>query len=627
MQKFRASLIVVLILYMSHSASMYGIVATQNNSSPEQAKEFIENANAHFFTNPQLALEYALQANSIYVQAFDSIGTANSLNLIGACLTSIGKLDKALNYFEQAQAINTQLKNELHLAKNLNNIGNIYLKKGEYELALEKYFDAEVLFRKVNSASNLISIHNNTGLIYRNAGMLPKALEQYNKALDLAQSSNDSLQQSTILYNMSAIYLEQRNYNKAISTGEESLQIRQAQNNVSASIKSLSALGRIYYANGQLKNASDYFTKALALSRKLGVKDEEALLLQHLGYNLLEQENKAEARLHFLQSLEIARTQKLNKLAASNYQYLAHIDSCMGNYESAMAYQQKYYLLKPETENLDVDAKLHELQEKYEYTRQKQIATEQQLNKNRALISYLACLICFIVLLTAIAFQRVKIRNQQNTNKLTQQNLRSQINPHFIFNVLNSIQYYIMRNDKDTSSNYLNKFARLLRVTLDNSQSNLVPINDEIESLKLYLELEAMRLENELEFNIELDNDIDAYMFKIPTLLLQPFVENSIIHGIQNKQGKGVVRIQLQLKNDTIHCLIEDNGIGRQRAEAEKTEKQKAQKSYGRKISETRLSLLNKLYGKELGIAYSDLTDKEQKPCGTRVEFDLPIMN
>lgn len=593
----------------------------------EEADMLISKAKHNFLSSPELSLEQGLKALSLYDQVENLEGKANSLNIIGACLSSLGQYEKALNRYQQALSINQGLNNEVNQGKNLTNIGNIYLKNNDYEKALENYFDALNLFEKDGYNKHLIAINNNIGLIYKNTGNLEKALNHYKKGLKSSVKLNDKNQESAILYNISTIFLEQHELKKAIEACETSLLIRKELRNTSGIIKNLTALGRMTYQVDEYDQSTNYLTEGLELANQLNIVEEKAVILQHLGYNSIRNNESDNAREYMLQSLEIATEFNLHNLIYSNYQYLAQIDSISGDFESALAYQQKYFLLKPAIKTFSVDAKLNELQKKYDYTRKQQIATTRTLSRSRTTNSYLICLFVFIVLVGFLIIQHYKIKTQKEINELTQQNLRSQINPHFIFNVLNSIQYYILRNDSEASSKYLTKFASLLRLTLDNSQTNLVPINDEIESLKLYLELESMRLENNLEYLIELDNDIDSYMFKIPTLLLQPFVENSIIHGIQEKNGKGKVHIKLQLKNNAIHCLIEDNGVGRKKADILKTEEQKQRKSHGRHITETRLNLLNSIYGKELGIEYSDLTNEQKEPCGTRVEFDLPIMN
>ena len=185
----------------------------------------------------------------------------------------------------------------------------------------------------------------------------------------------------------------------------------------------------------------------------------------------------------------------------------------------------------------------------------------------------------------------------------------------------------MLSKDTKSSSKYLLKFSQLLRLTLDNSRSKLATVNDEINALKLYLELESMRFDNQLEYEIIVDEEIDPLMFKIPTLLLQPYVENSILHGLQGMEEKGKIEIRMDYKNNGIHCSIKDNGIGRIKAEALKREKGMKYKSHGSDITETRLKLMNKIYGRKFGVIYTELLDKDENCKGTKVEFDLPILN
>jgi LytS/YehU family sensor histidine kinase len=202
-------------------------------------------------------------------------------------------------------------------------------------------------------------------------------------------------------------------------------------------------------------------------------------------------------------------------------------------------------------------------------------------------------------------------------SEITQKNLRQQMNPHFIFNTLNSIQYYMYQHDKIATNNYLTKFSLLMRKTLENSQHTSIPIKDELDALNLYLELESLRFKEKFEYSIEVDNEIDTVIMKIPTMLIQPYVENSISHGLVNKEGKGFVDIRLELADDNLVCVIEDNGIGRKAAMEIKNQKNGNHNSLGTKITESRLSLVNSLYGKNMKVDYTDLVDASGIPIMT----------
>ena len=192
-------------------------------------------------------------------------------------------------------------------------------------------------------------------------------------------------------------------------------------------------------------------------------------------------------------------------------------------------------------------------------------------------------------------------------SEITQANLRQQMNPHFIFNTLNSIQYYMYQHDKLATNNYLTKFSSLMRKVLENSQHTSVSLRDELEALKLYLELEMIRFKDKFDYEITVDDEIDTLLYKVPTMLIQPYVENSISHGLIPCEGKGLVKIDLKLENEYISCTIEDNGIGRDAAQEQKRKKEVNHNSLGTQIVASRLELVNALYGTSLKTIYTDL--------------------
>jgi ligand-binding sensor domain-containing protein len=212
-----------------------------------------------------------------------------------------------------------------------------------------------------------------------------------------------------------------------------------------------------------------------------------------------------------------------------------------------------------------------------------------------------------------------------NINLYKQQSLRQQMNPHFIFNTLNSIQYYILEKDTISSHKYLTKFARLMRFTLDNSLHSVIPLRDELYTLKLYLELEALRLQGKFTYTIDYDNNESILEVKIPTLMIQPFVENAIWHGIMLKPDKsGHVQVTISDMETSVLCTIEDNGVGREQARKIQETTNKAHRSRGFQITQQRIDLLNSMYGQKFNIQIVDLYSHDGTPQGTRVTINIP---
>jgi len=222
--------------------------------------------------------------------------------------------------------------------------------------------------------------------------------------------------------------------------------------------------------------------------------------------------------------------------------------------------------------------------------------------------------------------QKQEFEHRVEMSKIELKALRSQMNPHFIFNSLNSIQHYIFNSKSDEAIKYLSKFARLVRIILNNSNKPTVTVGEDIEALKLYLELEQMRFEEKFDYEIIIDPSVDTDYDIMPPLLTQPYVENAILHGLNPKPEKGKLTIAFTSKNNFIICTITDNGIGREKAaEIKRTMPVSKHKSLGMKITEDRLRILNEVNNSMLSVNITDLKDNKGNALGTKVELFIPI--
>lgn len=241
----------------------------------------------------------------------------------------------------------------------------------------------------------------------------------------------------------------------------------------------------------------------------------------------------------------------------------------------------------------------------------------------------------FLIIVALIMSIRFRINNIKNKEKrktelnkkiahLESQALRAQMNPHFIFNTLSSIQHYISNNDTDAALKYLSKFAKLMRKIMDNSKQKMISVAEEINALDLYLELEVMRFDHKFKYTINVDKAIDQNYDRIPSMLIQPYVENSIIHGLLPKDGEGKIVIDLQKQEETILCIIEDDGIGREKSKEFKKNRVQQHKSMGMSITQERLDILNSSLKSNLNAEIIDLYDNG-KPAGTKVRLVIPL--
>jgi len=209
--------------------------------------------------------------------------------------------------------------------------------------------------------------------------------------------------------------------------------------------------------------------------------------------------------------------------------------------------------------------------------------------------------------------------------RVEQQALLAQMNPHFIFNSLNSVQRYIMANDKESAHTYLQKFASLMRKVLENSSQSTITLGEEIATLELYLQLESLRFDNGFDFEITVQDD-DIWQFEIPTMLLQTFVENSVWHGLMNKESRGKINLRFsKLGSKLILCEIEDNGIGRKKAAAFKSKERIKHKSKGTMIVKKRIELLNLKAQQKITCDTIDLEESNSELSGTLIRIEIPV--
>lgn len=219
-----------------------------------------------------------------------------------------------------------------------------------------------------------------------------------------------------------------------------------------------------------------------------------------------------------------------------------------------------------------------------------------------------------------------QLQNEKQLIALNLENLRSQMNPHFIFNALTAIQDYIEQNEKDLASEYLVKFSRLIRIYLEHSKTDLITIPEEIEALQLYLDLEKERFEEKIEIDLQVDKNLRNNKHKIPSVFVQPYVENAIKHGLLHKIDLGKLRISYQLEENNIICTILDNGIGRKKASEIVTKRPDYHKSFATSANQRRLDLLNKDKKQPIKVTIDDLVSSE-KSLGTKVTITIPTNN
>jgi len=210
---------------------------------------------------------------------------------------------------------------------------------------------------------------------------------------------------------------------------------------------------------------------------------------------------------------------------------------------------------------------------------------------------------------------------------MEQKALRLQMNPHFIFNTLNAIQSFIVANETEKAIPYLAKFSHLMRMILANSSEEYIPLNDELKSIRYYMDLEKLRFDNKFEYHIRIANDMDTEFIEIPPMIIQPYIENAIIHGLIHKEDKGRLDLTMEIRNKSILCTIIDDGIGRDKSNELREKSGIKRQPRGMIITEQRLDILKKQKNEDFDVQIKDLYDNNEEPNGTRIDITFHYRN
>ena len=260
-----------------------------------------------------------------------------------------------------------------------------------------------------------------------------------------------------------------------------------------------------------------------------------------------------------------------------------------------------------------------------------QLLTQEATQRNYYLVGGVFLFLAVMALLSRLRYKRKRDKEQLTTDfkrQLAQAEtkaLRAQMNPHFIFNSLSSINSFVMDQKHEIASEYLIKFSKLIRLILDNSRSETISIEKELETLKLYVLLESARFENRFKCIYQIADDVNSSTIMIPPMLLQPFVENAIWHGLMQKETEGTITVEIKKENEEfLNISVTDDGIGREKAASLKS-KSATHKSHGLKVTSQRIDMMNKLNSTGAQVDVLDLKDESGHPTGTRVVLIIPI--
>lgn len=628
------------------------------------------------------ALKNHFVSLKIRVETGDGEGIAASYNNIGLVYMYQGNNPEALKYYLASLKFFEDFGNKNGIATSTINIGGIYWSQGNYPEALKYFLAALKTFEEIGNKQSIANSYSNIGSIYDKQGNLSEALKNYMTALKIYEEIGNKIGIAAVNNNIGTLYDNQGNYPEALKNHLASLKIKEEIGDKRGITASYINLGGVNNKLNKPAIAKKYFDSALSISKEIGAKDQIREAYKFLAKLDSSQNNFKSAyenhKMYILYRDSILNKENTEKIVRQQMQYDFDKKEDSLKYQQALTneqlkqqtlltqQQQQSLLLKEKELRLSNTEK--ELQRLAYLKTQSDLEAEQSRrkeNENQLIISeqektlqktklnlqtsqlglqtkelqakktqrnismagaIALMILAFFIYRNFQSKQKLnklyKVDAEKKMTELQLQSLRAQLNPHFMFNSLNAIQELIVMEENEKSQSYLERFAQLLRQLLDNANQPFIPLRKEINFLELYLSLESLRLPD-LKYSITIDPEVKAENITIPNMMLQPYIENALWHGLQHKQGEKKLHLHISRQNGSVQFEIKDNGVGRKKAEELKSLYRKEHRSKGMELLSQRFDLLSQEYGQNIQTKVTDLVENGDA-AGTLVMITVP---
>ncbi len=597
---------------------LYGYIADAYDGKQVDSAAHYYRLSLYFFTGNNVIKKIYLQQSLLY------------------CYIAQDKKDSIRHYINELELTIAPLpdtnRRKLIAA---NSIAQGYSAVNKYELAIKCLRFVIENGLKVKDTGTLRNAFVNAGTAYNETGNNPQAI--YYTLQAIPYLGDDPFAKMITYANLADYYSAINNVDSA-KVFVQMAEILAKDSKDEDAINSVALhRARILIAEKKYAAAEPLLNKCLSFFKDQppGIYLVNCLLTYATLDTALNRYDQAEKHLLDLYSITKGMGQKV--YLAENVRMLAFVNEHQGDYKDAYIFQKEFIALNDSTRTEKAEQSFAELQTQYQtLQKQEQINLLQKgslikdlelkaAQRNKTLFIILGVILVTTFLITLyIRNLRGKAALQHLKATLEMKALRSQMNPHFIFNSLNSIQKYIWENKKEDASEYLIKFARLIRLVLENSLHSSIKLSDELDALRLYIEMEHRRNNQKFDYSITVNDNVDADTTFIPPLLLQPYVENAIWHGLSQKEDRGKLSVAIERKENALICLINDDGIGRVKAGEIKINKLKAT-SLGMNISSERIEWLQKDAGIRAAVKIEDKYNGD-KAEGTEVTLTLPLI-
>ncbi|MGB0890915.1 MAG: tetratricopeptide repeat-containing sensor histidine kinase [Flavobacteriaceae bacterium] len=578
------------------------------------------------------------------IQKFSSTNYFNGLAYeyikLGNIYRKYSKYNLAIETHQKALDASKKAKNSEFEIFSLNMLGVDYRRKNIYTSAIDYNKEALEIAEKIKTPNS--GVLRSMEVSYNSIGNIYMLLNQYNlaencfkKAIEIALKSGNKWSLSINNENIAKVKEAQLNIDEAINYTKKALDIDEGINNHYGRMICYNRLGRLYIKKGEYKIAKEYLEEAVPIAKSVKNNYYISLINNNLGWVNTKTNNFSKAKNYFNKSVELAEKRNYKTALTEIYSNLSEYNSLTGNYKEALEFQKKKDAIYKELNNQKTAKYVNDLIAKYDSERknnqiqklakQNEI-TELKLVRNRNVLIVSIVLLSFLAAILYFWYRQRLLKKEKKIITLEQDVLRSQMNPHFIFNALNSIKQYIISDEQKNAVHYLNKFSKLMRKILENSAIKEVTLAQELETINLYMTIENIRFSNEIDFNISVEQSINLDKIKVPPLVLQPFLENALWHGLSSKKGTKKIDLTIhQTDANYIQIDVEDNGIGRKESAKIKSQKSLNRKSIGIELTKERLRNFVKDCQNSFSLLYKDLKDEKDNALGTKVLLLIPL--
>lgn len=599
----------------------------------------ISNSDSAYFLNASI-LKFGVSKDIDTIKALAylnySILKSNEKNLD----STIYYLEKALPLSEDSKRIKADVYKSIAI---------YYLKISDYQNTLDYNLKCLKLYEELNDSISMAKVNNNMGICYNKLEKPEKALYHYRKCYEYGkQDTIIRLSNYVNISNLACITMNNPDTSDLNFLLEGLSFSKRTLNTTGHNLRLYIAASHYFNKNNQTTTAFKYLDSCMAIVNEKDYSFRIEIHGQYSNiYNKIGDYQKSITNL--LIAEELSKKTNLVKKLLTSYQSLAFVYNQSEDYEKAFIKLNEYHNLKDSLYSIDKINEINKLQIIHE-TGEKNKAIEllqkdkliKEIKLKRSNQAKLIWILISISIFFLLLLLRYRFKTKTATNLLIQQAnqqifnkkladaemhaLRAQMNPHFLFNCLNSINNFIIKNEQELASEYLSKFSKLIRKVLSNSKEPKITLSNELEALDLYIQMEQLRFNNKFSYEINVDEEVEADYLEVPPLIIQPYVENCIWHGLMHKKdADGKLRIKIYQENNILVCIIEDNGIGRVAAEAVKSKSAEKNKSFGMSITKERLNYVNRENIAETNIEIIDLVDDKNNPLGTKVIIRISI--